>query len=382
MKPNSSKLFTSLASLKDIIKENHITKIFLVTGSKSYSDTPIKQKIEKHLTGYSFKRYSDFNTNPGIEDIISGVKALREYSPDIVIAVGGGSVIDTAKLISLLPDNKEEIEKVIKGKTPPPKRKIPFISIPTTAGSGSEATQFAVIYDNLTKYSVAHDNLIPDYVILEPSLLSSLPKRQRMISAFDALGQAIEAYWSSGSTEESRGYSKESMGLILSVYENLINDPSQEDLAKIIKASYLAGKAINITKTTAPHAVSYTLTMKHNTPHGYAVILTLPYFYLLNAEASEEQISPTVVFAEHNKRMKELTHVLASESPKEAAEKISNMVRIAGFPVALKDLGVKKEDLSFIADNVNLERLKNHPVIIEKTALKSLLENVYEGTIN
>ncbi|NLB34311.1 MAG: phosphonoacetaldehyde reductase, partial [Elusimicrobia bacterium] len=317
----------NLDSLKEIVSSFQAKRIFLVTGKSSYTASGIKQKVDKLLSGIEVKRHSDFTANPKFSDIKKILSEFRDFNPDMLIAIGGGSVIDTAKLLSVFPDDEETCFKIIKGELPVPVRTLPFVAVPTTAGSGSEATKFAVVYDNFTKYSVSSDNVLPDIVILDATLTQSLTKKQRLISAFDAFSQAVESYWALRSTEESRAYSKESIELIISIYDRLIDQPSIEDLEKMLYASFLAGKAINISTTTAPHAASYTLTSKHNIPHGYAVILTLPYFLILNATAGKDDLNSGIEYAEYSEIIRELLDILKAESAEDAANEISDMVR-------------------------------------------------------
>lgn len=359
--------------LSNLLEKYNSQKVFLITGKDSYVKSGAKFHLDKILSGKQVLRYSEFSQNPKIKDLFKGAEEFRSFLPDMIIAIGGGSVIDTAKLLSVLPADKSKLEKIIKANLPVPERKIPFIAIPTTAGSGSEATHFAVVYQGLTKHSVCSNSLLPDYSILDPELTYSLSPELTAISAFDAFSQAIESYWAVGSTTESRQYAAESIKSILSIYNKLINSPDKETRSVMLKAAHLSGKAINISKTTGPHALSYPLTAGFNIPHGYAVILTLPAFFLYNANAPKEKMSNGLVYDEHQKRIKELCALLDSLDPQRAAKKIKSMVEKAGFLTKLSDLGIKdKDDLKVIIDNVNIERLGNNPVRVDREYLRGL----------
>jgi alcohol dehydrogenase class IV len=164
----------------------------------------------------------------------------------------------------------------------------------------------------------------------------------------------------------------------MKIYEQLITKPNQESRSLILKAANLSGKAINISKTTAPHAVSYALTVYYKIPHGYAVILTLPAFFLFNANAPKEKINKKISFKEHKKRILELCKLLDAPDPKAAATKIKLMISKAGFSTKFSDLGIKnKKDLKIIIDNVNTERLSNNPVGLSKKELEEMLLGFY-----
>ena len=127
-------------------------------------------------------------------------------------AVGGGSVIDTAKMIKIFSANKGNPESYIRGEKEIEKSGPPMVAVPTTSGTGSESTHFAVVYIGKTKYSLAHkEHVLPEYAIVDPKFTYCLPKRITAETGIDALGQAIESYWAVGSTDESKGYAREAI---------------------------------------------------------------------------------------------------------------------------------------------------------------------------
>src|SRR5207248_4789041 len=126
------------------------------------------------------------------------------------------------------------------------------------------------------KYSVCHEFLLPDIAIVDPILTHKMSPRLTAITGMDALSQAIESYWSIHSTEESKGYAREAIRIIVDQLPKAVNEPTNDSRLAMARASHLAGKAINVTRTTAPHALSYALTSRFGVPHGQAVSLTLP----------------------------------------------------------------------------------------------------------
>lgn len=364
----------SIQSLEGILKHYSAQRVFLVTGKKSYEHSGAKEKLENQLKGRDFHRHFEFEENPKFSDLLQGARDIRAFKPDIIVAVGGGSVMDTGKILSVLPTDSTKAEKIIKGEIDFDDKIAPMVAIPTTSGSGSEATHFAVAYIGKKKFSVSHQQIFPDNVILDPELTYSMPSKLTAITAFDALCQAIESYWAVGSTTKSRKYSAESIRLILEVYERVIKKPDKESRSIMVKASHLAGQAINISKTTGPHAASYSLTANYSVPHGHAVILLLPGFFIFNGLAEIEKIHPAITYKKHKKSMEELYELLKVKGPFEAAQYIREIIRFAALESDLAEIGIN--DIELIVRSVNNKRLSNNPVKVNKSDLIKIL-NVY-----
>ncbi len=368
----------SLNKLPALLDQHKSKRIFLVTGKSSYEDFGTKSRIDSMLQGKEVFHYSDFNQNPQLEDLLKGIELFHAFKPGIIIAIGGGSVIDTAKLLSVLSAEKETIKNIIKDKLPVPKRKISFIVIPTTSGSGSEATHFAVVYLDKKKYSIYEQSLIADNLILDPELTYSMPQKLTAVSAFDAFSQAVESYWAVGSTLKSRQYAAESIRIIIKIYDQLITKPDKKVRRMMMKAAHLSGKAINISKTTAPHALSYFLTQNFNIPHGLAVMLLLPAFFNYNAKAKQTDLKPKVRFYEYVNRIKDLKEEMGVISDSEAVNVIKQMIMMSNFNLRLRTYGINNStDIELAARNVNIERLDNNPVVLSKEQLILLLKSVW-----
>ena len=248
-------------------------RVLLVCG-KSFDKLSIKKNIER-ACGELF-RFSDFSPNPVYEDVCKGVELFNRDKCNIILAVGGGSTIDVAKCIKLFaPMDAQDIylnQKIVGSD-------ITFIAIPTTAGSGSESTRHVVIYYQNNKQSISHDMAVPNYYVLEPSVLQGLSLYQKKSTMLDALCQAIESWWSVNSTEDSILYSKDAIRLIVDNWKGYIEENIIDAASKIMHASNYAGKAINITATTAAHAMSYKITTMFGIPHGHAVAMCMRYVW-------------------------------------------------------------------------------------------------------
>lgn len=220
-----------------------LTRIVLVTGRSSYEKCGAAAFLSPLLSGKRVTHLTTVGENPRVEDI-QEKKAKIPRKIDAFIAVGGGTVIDTAKLL-----------RGFSG--------LPFLAVPTTAGTGAEATRFAVCYDHGKKCSADDARYLPTDQVLIPEFCESATGCQKASCAFDAYAQAVESLWAKGATEESRGFARKALDLMAK--------------GDVLLGSYWAGRAIDISRTTAAHAFSYYMTATYGVPHGEAVYMMFPY---------------------------------------------------------------------------------------------------------
>ena len=361
--------------LKKLLEDFDAKSVFLVTGKNSYLSSGSKELIEAGLEGIEHLRFSDFEKNPKFEDAMKGKDLALKKPYDLFIGIGGGSVLDMTKLINIFSAN-EEINSldIVEDSSIIEKQGKPTILIPTTAGSGSEATHFAVIYHDNKKYSVSHPFLLADIVGLNHELTWTQSQYLTACAGLDALSQAIESYWSVGSTSESKELAGRAIKLSKKHLISAVNNPNPENREAIQLAAYLAGRAINISKTTAPHAFSYAFTTFHSVPHGHAVFLTLPYFFLLNNPTGSNEINDPRGLSYIEQTLNDLCSLLGVDSPENACKFLYDFAEKIGVSLEIKKLGIDTEsELDFILSQVNLERLGNNPSKVEVTELKTML---------
>lgn len=371
--------FNSIDNLKRILKEYSFSKIFLITGKESFEKTNIKKIFQGILKNHDFFQFNDFSPNPKINDIEKGVDLFKKQKFDVIIAVGGGSVLDMGKSISILSTNNVPLIDLILKRKHIKEKGIPLIRIPTTAGSGSEATHFAVVYLDKMKYSLADLKYMqPDFVIVDPQFTFSLSKNLTAYSGLDALTQAIESYWNINSTNKSKNYSKKAIKLILANIFKAVNNPEKKSRYNMLIGANYAGKAINITKTTACHAISYPITSYFNVPHGHAVALTLPSMIIFNSEVNEENIMDPRGVKYVKTVMNNLISLIGVSDFIEAKEKINKLIKSIGLDTKLENLGIRtKDDIDLIIKNgFNPERVKNNPRLLTETKLREILKNI------
>ncbi|ADQ13541.1 phosphonoacetaldehyde reductase [Halanaerobium hydrogeniformans] len=356
--------FNSISKLKEIIDIESPSKIFLVTGKSSYEKSGAKDKIENILKGnIDYQIFNDFSNNPKYTDLRKGISKFKSEEFDMIIAIGGGSVIDMAKSINILAKQDHPPEKYILKQKKLADKSIPLCAIPTTSGTGSEATHFSVIYYNETKYSLANQNIFPDYVVLDPELTFSLSEYITASTGMDALCQAVESYWSVNSTEKSKKFAEKAIKILLKNINETVNNPGKLNRKKMMLGANYAGKAINISKTTAPHAFSYIVTSKCNVPHGHAVSLFLGEILIHNSELDQNEIVDYRGKEYVRGVVNDINQFFYSLNSKEARDNIYELMINIGLETSLSKLckDVKVKDL---IEGVNQERLKNNPVYI------------------
>jgi alcohol dehydrogenase class IV len=364
----------SLAHIQEIVESYRAKKVLLVTGRDSYTELGIKDALASYLEGYDVIRFYDFTPNPKLEETQAGIDLINNEKPDIAIAIGGGSVIDMGKLIvTMAAQAEKDAKKIVLDQTLVKTKGLPFVAIPTTAGTGSEATHFAVIYIDSVKYSLAHQHILPDYAIIDSRLTHNAPSHIIASCSMDALTQAVESYWSVGSTEESRGYASQAIRMILPVLKSVHGTDSK---AKEImaEAAYLAGKAINISKTTAAHAISYPITTYFHVPHGHAVALLVGKFFIVHADGENAELADSRGRGYFGQIMADLFAMFGCDNGRDCCRKWYETMDEIGLQTDLQVIGIKSDaDFKLIEKNISLERLNNNPVKLSEEMLRKLL---------
>ena len=165
----------AVETVQSLLDDRAVRSVFIVADRTAYDKSGAKMYIESALQGRGHVIFDDFAPNPKYADVIRGVKFWHAHPGDMMIAIGGGSAIDMAKLIGICGTHRGQYRDLLTGNIPIRDKVAPLIAIPTTAGTGSEATHFAVVYVAEQKYSVAHANVLPDYAIIDPNLTTNLP---------------------------------------------------------------------------------------------------------------------------------------------------------------------------------------------------------------
>jgi len=360
----------SLENIKFLIKEKKIKKVLLFAGKTSFINSGANEQLKKILKSTNYKLVYKNLTLPDISELKKFITEINNFLPDLIIAVGGGAVLDLAKISNNLFNEKNLKEKIRKNNYRIFKNFCPLVAIPTTAGSGAEATSNAVIYINKVKYSIEGSLIKPNYIIIDPYLILSTPTKIAASSGMDAIAQALESLLSKKSTMQSVEFSKNSLKFSLKFFESHINKKNFETSYKMSLAALNAGKAINISKTTAPHALSYPFTSYFGIKHGHAVSLTLSDFLGYNFK----NLKYSNTDFDLRERFKIIFRIFKVDSIKDLQNKIKKIATNVGLTLEFCDLNIlKKSDISLIIKNINEQRLANNPVNISIDQIEKIL---------
>lgn len=350
--------------IENYVVSHNLKRPYIVHSKHVTRDPAFQAFADK----YHATLFTDYSPNPKYEEIIAGLEKFKDSRNDVIIAIGGGSCIDVAKAIKLF-------SKLDSTKNYLSQKHIyvalPLIAVPTTAGTGTESTRYSVIYFEGEKQSLTNDSLLPNLAILNPIFLEHLPEYHRKSALLDAFCQAIESFWSVNSTELSQAYSKHSLELFLANYEAFLNN-DQSVNEKIMECANYAGRAINITQTTAPHALSYKLTTLTGIAHGHAVSLTVPHVLeeMLKNSDNVNDLRGAVYVQKMFSHLANFFSTSLEQLPVILKQTISNFN--LGIPA------IEEKVLFKLTNSVNVERLKNNPVSLNY----ALIMKIYKSALN
>ena len=353
-----------ISSSEDILKyinDKSFKKIFVLCGKKSFVNSGAENLL-KNIVNKEIKLFYKKSEIPILEELIEIIKDIKNFKPDLFLAIGGGAVIDYAKIANVV-DIRPDLAELIVNYTYPFKKKYTKLAvIPTTAGSGAEVTSNAVIYVDGIKHSFESELLIPDHFFLIPEFLISAPNKIKASSGFDAIAQALESLVSRKSNDKSVEYASKSLRVSVNSFISFINDPNMKNATEMSIASNLAGKAISISKTTAPHAASYPFTSLFNISHGHAVSLFFEKFFKFNYD----NLDKSETSFDLKKRFDLIFNLFDVQDINGFNSKISLIKKSANLEDDLTKFNIdiikSSED---VLKGINLLRLGNNPVKID-----------------
>ncbi len=363
----------ALHGLEGVLGEIAPHKLFLVVGNKSYAECGAESRLAGLLRNYHPVRSQGLSGLPSREHVEMAVETFRRERCDAVLGIGGGLPMDIAKAVALLATQDEDTRGMWRPAELFRARSVPTVLIPTTAGTGSEATGFCVVYEGKIKRSLEHPSLLPDVAILDPELTFSLPPYVTACTGMDALSQAIESLWSVRSTEQSRANSREAITLVLTHLRTAVLSPQPASRKAMLWASHLAGKAIHVSRTTGAHAASYPLTAHHGIPHGHAVALTLPHFIAFNAGVTHAGLQDARGLDFVSQRMQELFDLLGVDSASAARDAMLRLMGDIGLATRLQHWGVDAQGMDLLISGSDPNRMANNPRRVSRDDLKGIL---------
>lgn len=361
----------AIEALGEVYAENAV----IITDS-FMEKSGVSDLIKGKLTNCkSISVFSEVTPDPPIELIASALEFLKKHNPDVVVALGGGSSIDAAKAVVLM-------EKRVTGK------KMKLIAIPTTSGTGSEVTKFAVITDKKSgmKYPLIDEDLLPDVAILDPSLVVTVPKSVTADTGFDVITHALEAYISTLSNDASDALAEKALTISFKYLPRAFKDGNNLTAReKMHSASCLAGMAFNEAGLGINHSIAHQLGAKFHIPHGKANAMLLPYVIEFNADLDGS--FGTFSHTETAFKLADIARRLGLPCDNirigvhGLIEEIKYMEKMMGIPKTLKESGVTKEAYELNKSSVIDGALKDactqtNPRKITETDIEEILNNI------
>jgi alcohol dehydrogenase class IV len=351
-----------------------VRSVFLVADDQAYARSGAEMMLKSALQDRLVVRFSDFTANPKSDEIDRSIQLFRSGRFDLILAVGGGSAIDVAKLTRACDQPNASTADVITGRVSVTAKALPLLAIPTTAGTGAEATHFSAVYVMGRKYSLAHQSMRPEYVILSEKLLESLPPEIMLQTGLDATCQAIESSWSTRSTPVSQRLAFRALKLAWSSLPVCMTRPTSRSRRQMLVAAHLAGRAIDLSQTTACHALSYSLTSHFNVSHGRAVALMLGPVWSFNAAVTPENVADRRGVAHVYAAMKKLAQLIGAGTVDEASAIIETRLKNMGAAVTFRECGVPGETaIDLIAAEFDPVRAGNNPRKIDAADVRNIL---------
>ena len=339
----------SRAELASIVKGKGFTKAF-VCSDKATFNVGVTSKVTEVLdkAGLAYTVHTDIVPNPPIENVLDGVKAFKESGADYLLAVGGGSSIDTAKAIGIIVANPEFGDvRSLEGVAPTKNPSVPIIAVPTTAGTAAEVTINYVITDRQKqrKFVCVDVHDIPVVAIIDSELMSTMPKGLTAATGMDALTHAIEGYTTKGAWEMTDMFHLKAIEIISRSLRGAVAG-TKEGREGMALGQYIAGMGFSNVGLGIVHSMAHALGAVYDTPHGVGNAILLPTVMAYNAEATGEK------YREIARAMgvEGVDNMTQEEYRKAAVDAVRQLSIDVGIPQDLKAI-VKEEDIDFLAQS-------------------------------
>ena len=334
------------------IKNRGFKKVFLVSD-KSLVEAGVCSKVEEVLNnaGVPYDLYDEIKPNPTIKNVLDGVDACKKSKADLIVAVGGGSSIDTAKGISIVMTNPERADiKSLNGASNTVNRGMPLIALPTTAGTAAEVTINYVITDEDEKIKMVcvDPNDIPILAIVDSELMASMPKSLAAATGMDALTHAVEGYITKAHNDMSDMFHMQAIKMIFKYLPLAVNEKDPVAVEKMGMAQYIAGMGFSNVGLGIVHSMAHQLGAVYDTPHGIANAMLLPTVMRFNGEDSATAGRFREILV--NIGRPDAEHLNDQDVINTFVWMISELSKAVGITTTIKDYGAKEEDFEMLAE--------------------------------
>lgn len=358
------------SEILNIVEETGLNNILLLADGGAYRAGSIT-KIEEMLSRFNVTLLNDSPPEPEYKQVLETYNRMKDNNIEMIIAVGGGSIMDTAKILSAISTNPEYAKDLLNPSLIK-NRGLLTIFVPTSAGTGSEATQnsIVVVPEKELKVGLVNSNFIPDYVILDAEMTIKLPPSVTAATGVDAFCHAIECYISKKANPFSDMYALKAINLISKNLRKAYTDGSDVSAREnMLLAAFYGGLCIASSSTVAVHALSYPLGGKYRIPHGVSNAILLPFIMEYNADHVLDKFRDVAIAMEINieNRSKE-------EIGKLVVEEIFNLTKDLNIPNSLKEYGITSEDLDGLVEAAAgvTRLLDNNPKIMSKEDIRNI----------
>ena len=367
--------------LAEEITKRGFKKVFLVSD-KSLVQAGVAAKVEEELkkANIDYNLYSEIKPNPTIKNVLDGVEACKKAGADLIVAVGGGSSMDTAKGISIVMTNPDRADiKSLNGLSNTVNRGMPLIAMPTTAGTAAEVTINYVITDEERKIKMVcvdpHD--IPIIAIVDTELMASMPKGLAAATGLDALTHGIEGYITKAHNLMSDMFHMKAIKLIFENLTKAVNDKDPEAIEKIGYAQYIAGMGFSNVGLGIVHSMAHQLGAVYDTPHGIANAMLLPTVMRFNGENPETAQRFREILCQIGRP--DAAHLNDQDVINTFVWMISELSKSVGVTQKITDYGAKEEDFEMLADKAMMDPCKpGNPREVSKEEFVELFRRAAE----
>ncbi len=332
------------------IKERGFKKVLVVTD-KALFEVGVTARVTEVLdkAGIEYTVYSEVKPNPTIKNVLDGLAKCKEFGADVIVAVGGGSSIDTAKGISILMTNPDRVDVVsLNGASNTKNKGLPLIALPTTSGTAAEVTINYVITDEKRKIKMVcvdpHD--IPILAIVDSDLMASMPKSIAASTGMDALTHAVEGYITKAHNTMSDMFHMKAIQLIFENLPSAVNDKDEKAIENMGLAQYIAGMGFSNVGLGIVHSMAHQLGAVYDTPHGVANAILLPTVMRFNGAVCADRFREILI----NIGRPDAAHLNDQDVINTFVWMIEELSKKVGITMRVKDTGCKEEDLEMLAD--------------------------------
>lgn len=368
----------SIENIQDILEKEKAGRVLIFTDKGVLQAGLAKKALDIIETiGVEYRVIDDLKPEPSYQEVHRVIKEAETFVCDMVLAIGGGSVIDAAKLCSILKGAAYSIQDLLE-EPQIGKKQFKTIAVPTTCGTGAEATCNAIVAipEEQVKKGIVNEEMIPDYVILDTEMTTNLPRHIIASTGVDALAHVVECYTSNKATPLSNLYATEGARLIFhNICEAYEQDGPGRAKENMMLGAYYGGAAITGSGTTAVHALSYPLGGKYHIPHGVSNAILFPHVMRVNKEACKEQLADLC-----DAVWPEKLEMSMEEKADQVIEEIEAIVKATQIPVTLSDYGVTPDDLEFLVQSGSSQKrlLNNNRKELTEEEIRAVYKKVLE----